>query len=570
MVWAKYVDDLEIDTKAVDEVIDGLINGRNPGFDTTIKPNCKGENYVAPNKHIDVFKDIIDGYYTGYLSGPFEPTSKQGQETYTAPIGTVIKLFASKDRVIHNLSKNKELDLSINSFISEENKKVEYESIRDIVEYFQFLGPNAYISVWDMFEAYRQVKVNPKFHKFLGFEWYGKIYRYTCLPFGLASAPKIYSEFAEVIREIAINRNPKIWKINAKALLHNYLDDYWAGHIDLYTAWKQFLDLLQLLIELGIPTQWRKVEPPSQQQKLWGFIFNIKYQIFYVSQDKVDSICDAIDEVINNPQRTKTEIASIKGKLLWAGQVIRASKIFLRGLDKLTSLKVSWKKKGIEIPNRTLEDLYFWKELLRSTRNEMSFGYYLRDPKQGDIHVWTDAATTYGTGIGGYTSTGILFQAKWIDIIGTHEYPTKGSTGPELLAVVAIATYLKEQFKGKSILFHCDNSGVIPMITKEKCNLRNDQHLRLIRHFVSTAFDYKFKYWAEHIPGTLNVEADALSRFYENPMIRLYGYPRPTCEHTAPFYLKNPQFNWKYKFTKIDITQHTQQLYIQSLNRQQQ
>ena len=47
----------------------------------------------------------------------------------------------------------------------------------------------------------------------------------------------------------------------------------------------------------------------------------------------------------------------------------------------------------------------------------MSFSYYLSNPKQGDIHVWTDAATTEGTGIGGYTSTGFYFQVKWNDIL---------------------------------------------------------------------------------------------------------------------------------------------------------
>lgn len=509
-----------------------------------------------------MFKDLVDGYYTGFLSGPFNPESAIGKNTYLAPIGTVVKLFSNKDRVIHNLSHNKHLKQAVNSFILEADKKVEYETIRNIIELFTKLGPNAYISVWDMFEAYRQVKIDQKWHKFLGIKWCNKIYQYTCLPFGLASAPKIYTEFASIIREIIIKRKPELWIIDELEVLYHYLDDFWAGHTSKYMAWCQFLDLLEVIIELGIPTQWRKISSPAKVQKLLGFMFDIAKQIFYVPQEKVDKICKAIDSLIENRQRTRSEIASVKGKLNWAAQVIRASKVFLRGLDiTIAKNNRNWKQKGVPLPKNNIEDLQFWKRVLNSTRNQMTFEFYLRDPQKGDIHVWTDAATDKGTGIGGYTSTGYYFQVDWKDILQCKKWPKAGSTGPELLAVVTIATFLAHQFKDKSIIFHCDNEGVIPMIVSEKCDWRNNSHLRLIRYFVSTAFDFRYKYWAKHIPGTSNIEADKLSRFKKQPFDRLYKGVQTVDEHTVPFFEKNPGFNSESKFKKLDIIQHAQYCY---------
>ena len=299
---------MDLHSETVDAVLDGLKTGRDPGIPPENTPESCDKNYVAPNKYIDVFRDIVDGYYTGFLSGPFDPKSKEAKETYLAPIGTVIKLFSNKDRVIHNLSHNKHLFKAVNAFIKDKDRVV-YNTIRNIVEYFVYLGPDGLVSTWDMFEAYRQVKIKKSCHKYLGIKWAGKIYRYTCLPFGLASAPKLYSEFAETIRQITTFRKPNLWTYYTKQLLYNYLDDFWAGHTNPTIAWAQFFDFLLILDELGIPTQWRKVTPPSSLVKLLGFMFDIKKQLFYVSQGKVEKICDAIDQLINDKDRTRSSIA---------------------------------------------------------------------------------------------------------------------------------------------------------------------------------------------------------------------------------------------------------------------
>ena len=95
------------------------------------------------------------------------------------------------------------------------------------------------------------------------------------------------------------------------------------------------------------------------------------------------------------------------------------------------------------------------------------------------------------------------------------------------------------------------------MIIKEACDQRKLSHMALISYFISIMFDYKIKFYIKHIPGTLNIEADNLSRFKKQPLQRLYQTPRPSDKHTAPFYTCNPDFNNQFKFEKLNLLQHT-------------
>ena len=51
-----------------------------------------------------------------------------------------------------------------------------------------------------MTDAYLHITVCEQHHKYLQFRWRGKVYRYRCLPFGLTSAPRV---FTKMIRPFA-------------------------------------------------------------------------------------------------------------------------------------------------------------------------------------------------------------------------------------------------------------------------------------------------------------------------------------------------------------------------------
>ena len=289
--------------------------------------------------------------------------------------------------------------------------------------------------------------------------------------------------------------------------MDNYLDDFWAVHSDLKIAWEQFVAFLELLTELGIPTQWRKVIPPTQFPKILGFLFNIKQRIFHIPLNKINQIIDRIDSILRKKHTNKRNVVSIRGQLGWVGQVVYPSKAFLRELDIICMRPCNWDA-PIRLNKQVKQDLLLWKSILNSSRNQISFDFYLLDRNNGDIHIWTDAAIKEGTGIGGYCSNGLYFQVPWNNTQTNWPWPLLDSSGPELLALVVCTTAIAEHCRNKSILLHCDNFAV----TSKK-----------------------------------------------QPFQRLYTDPPPSDIYTKEFFNINKKFPSQFTFRFIDLTEHTRQ-----------
>ena len=60
-------------------------------------------------------------------------------------------------------------------------------------------GPGAELVKIDLKNAYRIVPIHPDDHHLLGIDWKGDTYVDRALPFGLRSAPKVFSAVADMI-----------------------------------------------------------------------------------------------------------------------------------------------------------------------------------------------------------------------------------------------------------------------------------------------------------------------------------------------------------------------------------
>ena len=80
------------------------------------------------------------------------------------------------------------------------------------------LGRGANLAKVDIKSAYRIVPVNPEDHMLLGMQWKGKTFLDTRLPFGLRSAPIIFTALADALEWIV--------KQQGVRYLYHYLDDY--------------------------------------------------------------------------------------------------------------------------------------------------------------------------------------------------------------------------------------------------------------------------------------------------------------------------------------------------------
>ena len=117
-------------------------------------------------------------------------------------------------------------------------------------------GQGSFMVKADIKEAYRMVPVHPQDQLLLGVMWQDSVYIDKVLPFGLRSAPKIFSAVADAIQWIL--------HLNGVDNIIHYLDDYVLVAKDREQADYQKAQLISTFTELGVPLEPSKLEGPSQ------------------------------------------------------------------------------------------------------------------------------------------------------------------------------------------------------------------------------------------------------------------------------------------------------------------
>ena len=92
---------------------------------------------------------------------------------------------------------------SINDRISKDLCSLSYVSVAKAAEAVSRMGPGALLAKVDIQSTYRMLPFHPDDRWLLGMQWEGKLFVQTALPFGLRSAPKLFSAVADALQWIA-------------------------------------------------------------------------------------------------------------------------------------------------------------------------------------------------------------------------------------------------------------------------------------------------------------------------------------------------------------------------------
>ena len=105
------------------------------------------------------------------------------------------------------------IDLSrFNTFLHVEKFKMEIpESIRTS------LIPGEWVSSIDLSDAYLHIPIHPNSRKYLRFCYKSQVFQFTSLPFGLATAPQV---FTMIVKEVKLMAHSRALRV------HQYLDDW--------------------------------------------------------------------------------------------------------------------------------------------------------------------------------------------------------------------------------------------------------------------------------------------------------------------------------------------------------
>ena len=412
-----------------------------------------------------------------------------------SPFGVIPKRHRpNKWRLIVDLSSPK--GASINDAIDRNLCSLSYTSIDNAVSFIQTLGPGCLLAKLDLREAYRAVPVHPHDRPLLGLRWDGVTYLDGALPFGLCSAPKLFSALADGL----------MWILHSRGVVSalHYLDDFLLlGPPDSLACQAALATTLAACEDLGLPVAPEKTEGPSTVLTFLGIEIDTAANQLRLPQEKLRDLQSSIRKWMQSggrpvPRRSgkKRELLSLIGLLNHAATVVRPGRGFLRSLID-ASTTTPHLDHWVHLNALARADIAWWFTFL-----EYWNGVSLIPPVSPSFLLTSDASGSWGCGA--------LSGNQWLQLSWPPEWADVPIAPKELVPIVLAVALLGPQWAGAKVCCRCDNSAVVWAVNKGSA--RDPKLMRLLRILCFFCAVYKISLSARHLPGVQNSSADALSR----------------------------------------------------------
>ena len=408
---------------------------------------------------------------------------------HTSPIGLVPKPHSDKWRLIVDLSFPR--GHSVNDGISQASCSLQYASLDSAVDIIMHLGRGTQLVKLDLANAYRMVPVHPDDQPLLGIHWQGSTFIDRALPFGLRSSPKIFNAVADLLA----------WVLHCEGVLHviHYLDDFLVfERPGSSTASTIRTHIESTFSRIGAPIAHHKTEGPATMLTFLGIQIDTDQFQLSLPEDKIQRLQNLLHHWGTRKACTRKDLESLLGHLSHAATVIRPGRIFLRTLFSLLS-RVSNPSHFIRLNQEARADIAWWQCLLQHW-NGRSF-FPLPTPSR---HLYSDASGSFGCG------ALCPCQKTWFQLQWPRAWDEVGIAAKELVPIVLAAALWGPTWSRDHVCFHSDNEAVVTIIQKRHAKQPILNHLLRCLFFYASVFQFSFS--ALHIPGVLNVAADAISR----------------------------------------------------------
>ena len=343
----------------------------------------------------------------------------------------------------------------------------------------------------DLTDAYYHIPIHRNFRKFLRFAIRGKVFQFRALPFGLVIAPRIFSmvmlDIARILRENGV-------------AIHQYLDDWLVKHLDPDSLMAQVRAILQLLELLGLLVNFKKSElVPSQKFEFVGVLYDLSEGRAYPPVQRTEKVKAMIDKFLHHDSRPGGEWLSLIGLLGSITDQVPLGQLHVRPLQ--FHLKTHWnltrhaRTQPVSVPDHMKTHLRWWVN-----SPAMEVGVPLK-PFTPQETVFTDASREgWGAHWNGLEVAGTWDTAEHVHI-----------NILEMRAVRHALAHFGNSLASQNVLIATDNTTVLAYINHQG-GTRSQPLMEETTRVFQVAESYQMILRARHIPGRLNVLADALSR----------------------------------------------------------
>ncbi len=245
----------------------------------------------------------------------------------------------------------------------------------------QLMSPNCFMASLDLKDAYYSIPVANHHRKYLCFNFNNVLYRYTCLPNGLSSCPRLFTKLLK----------PALASLHKKGhIVTAYLDDIYIQGNTLETCTRGVIESILLFTDLGFIIHLTKSAfQPSQEIKMLGFILNSQIMRVYPTQEKREALTNLCKRVLENDSNTIRQIAQLLGRMVSLFSGVQYGPLHFRRLERAKTLALKNNRgnydKKMSIDSQECDEIRWW---INNIHN--SFKPLLET--EPDIVITTDAS----------------------------------------------------------------------------------------------------------------------------------------------------------------------------------
>jgi hypothetical protein len=344
----------------------------------------------------------------------------------------------------------------------------------------------------DLKDAYFHIPIHPESRRYLRFLHQGVVWQFKALPFGLNTAPRVFTKVTDPIAAYAHLHGISI---------HLYLDDWLINPSSRedsasHTSW-----ILQLCSRLGWVVNLEKSDLiPTQVATYLGIKFDSLAGLAYPSDKRIENWVAIAKGFVVERSQTALSWLRLLGHLVSLEKLVPYGRLRIRAVQQQLSLM--WNQSSdhqsmmVPIDSNTISSILWWLDL-KNLRRGVSMGV-----TQVNYYLYTDSSSMgWGAHLLHHTASGTWSNSMKESHINVLE----------LMAIWLGLQAFVDTIRDSNVAIMCDNVSAIAY-------LRN-QGGTLSRQMSDLALQVCM--WAElnhvtliprHLPGHLNVLADQLSR----------------------------------------------------------
>lgn len=388
------------------------------------------------------------------------------------------------------------LDLRhVNEFILKEHVKFE-----DWREFHKLIQPGGFLFKFDLKKGYHHVDIDVEHQLYLGFSWnvnnVKKYFVFTVLPFGLSSAPGL---FTKLLRPLI-----SVWHgqgINIAV----FLDDGAGVDTEFNKTLQASKMTRELLKDCGFVINEAKSQWYPVQILVWlGIEVDLIQNTYKITQERISSLLSSIEYILKSPYTSARTLCRLAGKIVSMKFVLsNLIRLRTRFLYKAIDKAPTWDGKiNILHFKEAHKEILFWKNnIVKFNKRSVIKENY------SNIIVYSDASNS-GIGALFKENNSIEICHKMFD----KDEEKKSSTWRELEAIRFGLESFSEKLSNKSVLWRTDNRAAM-FISSSGSGKLDLQKLALVIYDLTCTFNIDLE--VSWVSRNQNQAADYLSRLVD-------------------------------------------------------